>query len=127
MEKEIMTKVYILYSITNYAETWRDQDRYSISGFKAFTTFEKMSAFVIPFINDQINKDWEEKVNKIEFDKEGKWYYPLLGSFSPTYVVEEVEADEAYLTQKAEREKEEAAYNKWIKELGLIQEKTNRL
>lgn len=121
-----MTKVYILYSIRNYAETWKDQDQYSISGFKVFTTYEKMAAFVIPFINDQINKDWEEKVNKIEFDKEGKWHYTLLGSFTPTYIVEEVEADEDYLSQKAEREKEEAAYDKWCKELGLIK-KTNRL
>lgn len=109
-------KMYLFYNVNNWAETWRDPDEFHYSNFKIFSTFEKMCNYVIPYANDYLNEKYHDKIEKIEFDKDGEWCCSNI-------VVKEVEADEDYLSQKAEREKEEAAYDKWCKELGLIQGK----
>ena len=77
----------------------------------------------------EVKKNSDESKSKILDDLEKTSTLQILediekelNSIKP--ISKEVEADEDYLSQKAEREKEEAAYDKWCKELGLIPGKT---
>lgn len=88
---------YQFYGEINYAETWRDADDIKRFDEHIFTDFDKMSQYVINFINEKIEESYiykdYDKLKKIELDNNGCWHYTFMGSWAPTYYVKTIEID----------------------------------
>lgn len=85
-------KIYKFYSVRNLADTWRDPDEIVYGDEFYSTSMQAMERYVLKFLKDRYSN--LELPKEIELDNKGKWYFDILGSWMPTYCIEEINAKE---------------------------------